>query len=96
MSENAKVVALWLLLLVALGVVSNLGNQEALRSGQPLLPAGVRQHGDAAAHIPPTGEPLPAEDAVNTDCLNVVGLSPRSLCGIAAGSWIERRTSCME
>jgi hypothetical protein len=74
MSENAKVVALLLLLLLALGVVGDMDYQDALRSEQRDLSVYLWLHRSATAVTSPAQEPLTADDAANNDCLNLGNL----------------------
>jgi hypothetical protein len=72
MSENAKVVAALLLLLLALGVVGDMDYNDARRSEQTLPNADLWLQRNAAA-MPSYREPLTTDDAANNDCLNVQG-----------------------
>ena len=73
MSENAKFIALLLLLIVALGVVGDMDYEDARRSEQALPNADLWLQRNAAAAMPTTHEPLTVDDATNNDCLNVEG-----------------------
>jgi len=68
MSENAKIVALLLLLLLAMGVVGEMDYQDALRAEQPRFSTDLwRQHSTAEA-IPPTPGAIATDDAAGNDC----------------------------
>ena len=73
MSENAKVGALLLLLLLALGVVGEMDYEDARRSDQALPNADWWLQRRAAAAIPPNREPVTTDNAAHNDCLNVEG-----------------------
>ena len=70
MSENAKVVALLLLMLLALGVVGDMDYEDARRSEQALPNADLWLQRSAAAAIPPNRELLAIDDAANDDLLS--------------------------
>ena len=74
MSENAKVVALLLLLLLALGVVGDMDYEDARRSELALPNADWWLQRSAAAAIPPNRELLAIDDAANDECLNIDGV----------------------
>lgn len=74
MSENAKVVALLLLMLLALGVVGDMDYEDARRSEQALPNADLWLQRSAAAAIPPNRELLAIDDAANDECLNIDGV----------------------
>jgi hypothetical protein len=69
MSENAKVVALLLLLLLAMGVVGEMDYQDALRAEQPRFSADLCRQRSAVEAIPPTPEPIATDDAAGNDCM---------------------------
>ena len=70
MSENARVVALLLLLLVALGVVGKMDYEDARRSEQLLPNADLYLQRNAAAVIPLNRGSQPTDDAANKACLD--------------------------
>ena len=74
MSENAKVVALLLLMLLALGVVGDMDYEDARRSEQALPNADLWLQRSAAAAIPPNRELQAIYDAANDECLNIDGV----------------------
>ena len=73
MSENAKFIALLLLLIVALGVVGDMDYEDARRSEQALPNVELWLQRNAAAAMSTTREPLTVDDATNNDCLNIEG-----------------------
>jgi hypothetical protein len=67
MSGNAKVVALLLLMLLALGVVGDMDYEDARRSEQALPNADWWLQRSAAAAIPPNRELLAIDECLNID-----------------------------
>ena len=79
MSDNAKDVALLLLLLLALGVVGDMDYEDARRSEQALPNADWWLQRRAAAAIPSNREPVTTDNAAHNDCLNVGGVQPNDV-----------------
>lgn len=70
MSQNAKVVALLLLLLLLFGVAGEMDYQDALRSQQRYPGVDRLLQWNAHPASEPVREPLIADEAASNDCLN--------------------------
>lgn len=71
MSQNAKVVALLLLLLLLFGVAGEMDYQDALRGEQRYPGVDRLLQWSARPASEPEREPLIADEAANNDCLSV-------------------------
>lgn len=86
MSENAKFIALLLLLIVALGVVGDMDYEDARRSELALPNADWWLQRRAAAAIPSNREPVTTDNAAQNDCLNEGGVQPNDVPAACDGS----------
>ena len=86
MSENAKVVALLLGMLLALGMVGDMDYEDAWRSEQALPNADLWLQRSAAAAIPPNRALLAIDHAANDECLNIHGVKPNDVPAACDGS----------
>jgi hypothetical protein len=86
MSENAKFIALLLLLIMALGVVGDMDYEDARRSEQARPNVELWLQRSAAAAIPPNPELLENDGAAKDECLNVDAVKTNDVPAACDGS----------